>query len=148
MGLSRRSNRRYSSREEAIEHEIFEPIRQEIVQPLSEGGYNVAIMYKGVEAIADEVLRDERGGYARKVVEQKFWNAVGANIVIESNHPAVLEALELERECMMRVDPKESVNVESELWSISVAFVGYCMVHLDLCLCCYREYLVYSSSKP
>lgn len=31
MGLSRRSNRPYSSREEAIKHEIMEPIRQEIM---------------------------------------------------------------------------------------------------------------------
>lgn len=91
MGLSRRSNQRYSSREEAIEHEIMEPIRQEIVEPLSEGGYNVAIMYKSVDAIADEVLRDERGGYARKVGERKFWNVVGANIRVKSNNPEFLE---------------------------------------------------------
>jgi hypothetical protein len=123
MGLSRRSKRRYSSREEAIEHEIIDPIRQEIMKPLSKGGYNTAVMYRSVDAIADEVLRDERGGYARKVGERKFWDVVGANIVIKSNHPAVLEALELEREYMMRVDPKESVNVESELWPIGTALV-------------------------
>ena len=132
MSLLRRSNRRYGSREEAIEHEIMEPIRQEIVEPLSEGGYNVAIMYRSVNAIADEVLRDERGGYARKVGEQKFWDVVGANIMVQSNHPAVLDALELERECMMRVDPKESVNVESELWPVGTALV--CGIFWCICL--------------
>ena len=62
MGLSRWNNRRYSSREEAIEHEIIEPVRQKIMKPLSEGGYDTAVMYRSVDSIADEVLRDERGG--------------------------------------------------------------------------------------
>lgn len=132
MNLSRRSNRRYSSREEAIEHEIMEPVRQEIMKPLSEGGYNTAVMYRSVDAIADEVLRYERGGYARKVGEKKFWSVVVANIVIKSDHPAVLEALELEREYMMRVDPKESVNVESELWPIGTALV--CGIFWYICI--------------
>lgn len=70
MGVSRRSNRRYSSREEAIEHEIFEPVRQKIMKPLSEGSYDTAVMYRSVDSIADEVLRDERGG-----VRQKGWRA-------------------------------------------------------------------------
>lgn len=135
MGLSRRNNRRYSSREEAIKHEIMEPIRQEIMKPLSEGGYNTAVMYRSVEAIADEVLRDERGGYSRKVGEKKFWSVVGANIVIKSDHPAVLEALELERERMMRVDPKESVNVESELWPIGTAIVCGIVWYICLYVC-------------
>lgn len=87
MGLSRWSNRRYSSHEEAIEHEIMEPVRQKIMKPLSEGGYDTAVMYRSVDSIADKVLRDERDGYALKVGEQKLWDVVGANIMIQSNNP-------------------------------------------------------------
>lgn len=132
MSLLRRSNRRYGSREETIEHEIFEPIRQEIVKPLSEGGYNVAIMYKSVDAIADEVLRDERGGYARKVGERKFWNVVGANIMVKSNNPEFLEELEREKELIMSQAPEEIINVESELWPIGTALV--CGIFWCICL--------------
>ena len=123
MGLSRRNNRRYSSREEAIEHEIMEPIRQEIMKPLSEGGYNTAVMYRSVDAIADEVLRAERGGYSRKVGDQKFWDTVGANIMVQTNNPAIQEEIAREKELMLSAPSEESNNVESELWSISTAFV-------------------------
>lgn len=132
MGLSRRNNRRYSSREEAIEHEIMEPIRQEIMKPLSEGGYNTAVMYRSVDAIADEVLRDERGGYARKVRKQKFWDVVGANIMVQSNNPVFLEELAREKEYMMSQALEERNNVESELWPVGTALV--CGIFWYICI--------------
>lgn len=132
MGLSRRNNRHYSSREEAIEHEIFEPIRQEIVKPISEGGYNVAIMYKSVDAIADKVLRDERGGYARQVSEQKFWDTVGANIMIQTNNPAIQEEIAREKELMLSAPSEEISNVESELWPVGTALV--CGIFWYICI--------------
>lgn len=121
MGLSRQSNRRYGSREEAIEHEIMEPVRQEIMEPLSEGGYDTAVMYRSVDSIADGVLRDERGGYARKVGEQKFWDVVGANIMIQTNNPVIQEEIAREKELMLSAPSEESNNVESELWPIGTA---------------------------
>lgn len=132
MGLSRRNNRHYSSREEAIEHEIFEPIRQEIVKPISEGGYNIAITYKSVDAIADKVLRDERGGYARKVREQKFWDTVGANIMVQTNNPAIQEEIAREKELMLSAPSEEISNVESELWPVGTALA--CGIFWYICI--------------
>lgn len=132
MGLSRRSKRRYSSREEAIEHEIMEPIHQEIVKPLSKGGYNTAVMYRSVDAIADKVLRDERGGYARKVREQKFWDVVGANIMVQTNNPAIQEEIACEKELMLSAPSKESNDVESELWPVGTALV--CGIFWYICI--------------
>lgn len=132
MGLSRRNNRRYSSREEAIEHEIMEPIHQEIMKPLSEGGYNVAIMYRSVDAIADEVLRGERGGYARKVGDQKFWDTVGANIMVQTNNPVIQEEIAREKELMLSAPSEEISNVESELWPVGTALV--CGIFWYICI--------------
>lgn len=135
MGLLRRGNRRYSSREEAIEHEIFEPVHQEIMKPLSEGGYKTAVMYRSVDAIADKVLQVERGGYSRKVGEKKFWSVVGANIMVQSNHPTVLAEFEREKEFMMSVAPEENSNVESELWPIGTAIVCGIVWYILLYVC-------------
>lgn len=132
MGVSRRSNRRYSSREEAIEHEITEPVRQKIMKQLSEGGYDTAVMYRSVDSIADEVLRDERGGYARRVGEQKFWDIVGANIMIQTNNPAIQEEIAREKELMLSAPSKEIGNVESELWPIGTALV--CGIFWYICI--------------
>jgi len=57
---------RYTTRDEAIQREIIEPI---------EAGDATAAEYD-VEAIAAKVLADYEGGYALKVEVDEFWQIV------------------------------------------------------------------------
>jgi hypothetical protein len=60
----------YTTRNEAIQREIVEPIMARDVESIDE--YDV-------QAIADAVLGDHAEGYACQVDEQTFWSIVEAN---------------------------------------------------------------------
>ena len=68
------TNATYTTRDEAIEREIIDPIE-------ASGEVTDARAEFDIDAIADEVLGDYSEGYACRVDDDRFWAAVEAHAI-------------------------------------------------------------------